>query len=86
MPERELHTGARTTVRGHSRGGVVLFTPKEAGERLRCSENHVYRLIARGLLQAVDIAQPESRKSKTRIRSDDLAAFIDMCTRTTRTA
>ena len=66
--------------------GIVLFTPREAADRLRCSENHVYRLIARGALRAVDIAQPGSRKPKTRVRSDDLDAYIEVCTRTVRPA
>ncbi len=65
---------------------IALLTPAEAGERLRCSENHVYRLIARGLLRAVDIAQPGARKSKTRIRLDDLAVYIDACTRSAKAA
>lgn len=56
---------------------VRLFTVPEARQFLRCSENHVYRLIAAGELRAVDIAQPGSRKSKTRVREDDLAAYID---------
>jgi len=57
---------------------VRLFTPKETGERLGgASENHVYRLIARGQLRAVDIGLPGSRRSKTRIREDDLAAYIE---------
>lgn len=63
------------------KASIVLYTPREAGERLRCSENHVYRLIARRALRAVDIAQPGSRKPKTRVRSDDLDAYIDRSTR-----
>jgi excisionase family DNA binding protein len=50
-------------------------------ERLRCSDMHVYRLIAAGELRAVDIAAPGSRRSKTRVRSDDLAAYIERMTR-----
>ena len=46
-----------------------------------CSEMHVYRLIAAGELRAVDIATPGAGRSKTRIRSDDLAAYIDRKTR-----
>jgi excisionase family DNA binding protein len=60
---------------------VVLFTPREAAERLDCSENHIYRLIARGALRAVDIGQPGARRAKTRVRSDDLLAYIDKQTR-----
>ena len=58
-----------------------LYTIPEAAERLRCSEMHVYRLIAAGALRAVDIAVPGARRSKTRIRDDDLAAYIDGKTR-----
>jgi excisionase family DNA binding protein len=68
------------------KGNIVLFTPREVADMLTCSENHVYRLIARGALRAVDIAQPGSRKPKTRVRSDDLESYIDACTRTVKAA
>jgi len=42
---------------------------------------HVYRLIAAGELRAVDIATPGAGRSKTRVRSDDLADYIDRKTR-----
>ena len=60
---------------------LVLHTPAEAAERIRASESHVYRLIADGKLRAVDIAQPNSRKPKTRVRSDDLDEYIEASTR-----
>jgi excisionase family DNA binding protein len=60
---------------------VTLLTPKQAGDQLGASDMHIYRLIESGELAAVDIAQPGSRKSKTRIRSDDLDAYIDRHTR-----
>lgn len=56
---------------------VVLLTPREAGERLGCSLNHVRRLVARGELRAVDIAGAASTRAKLRVRSDDLARYID---------
>jgi excisionase family DNA binding protein len=62
---------------------VTLYTPAEAGDRIRASESHVYRLIAEGALRAVDIAQPGSRKPKTRVRSDDLDQYIEESTRKT---
>ena len=37
---------------------VVLLTPGAAAVRLGCSDDHIYRLIAAGELEAVDIAQP----------------------------
>jgi excisionase family DNA binding protein len=58
----------------------LLTIPVTAG-RLGCSLPHVYRLIGAGALRAVDIAEPGSRRSKTRIRSDDLDAYIDRMTR-----
>jgi excisionase family DNA binding protein len=61
---------------------VRLLTPCEAGERIRSSDDHIYRLIAAGVLHAVDIALPGARRSKTRIREDDLQAYIDGQTRT----
>jgi excisionase family DNA binding protein len=64
-----------------AQGPVTLYTPAETGGHLGASEMHVYRLIADGLLRAVDIARPGARKTKTRIRSDDLADYIERCTR-----
>jgi len=58
-----------------------LLTINEAAGRLRCSDDHVYRLIAAGTLRPADIALPGSRRSKTRIREDDLAAYINGQTR-----
>lgn len=46
-----------------------------------CSKMHVYRLITAGELKAVDISTPGSGRSKTRVRSDDLADYIDRKTR-----
>lgn len=59
----------------------VLLTIPQTRHRLGCSEMHVYRLIASGALRAVDIAQPGARRAKTRIRDDDLAAYINAHTR-----
>jgi hypothetical protein len=42
---------------------------------------HIYRLIAAGELRAVDIATPSAGRTKTRIRGDDLADYIDRKTR-----
>jgi len=42
---------------------------------------HIYRLIAAGELEAVDISQPGSRRSKTRIRSDHVDSYIERKTR-----
>ena len=60
---------------------LVLHTVPGAAGLLRCSDMHVYRLIAAGELTAVDIATPGAGRSKTRIRSDDLADYIDRKTR-----
>jgi excisionase family DNA binding protein len=66
--------------RGHQ--CVTLHSVAEAAaEILGCSEMHVYRLIAAGELTAVDIAAPDAGRSKTRVRSDDLADYIDRKTR-----
>jgi excisionase family DNA binding protein len=46
---------------------------------------HIYRLIADGELRAVDISQRGSKRSKTRVRSDDLEAYIEVRTRTVGT-
>lgn len=62
---------------------LVLYTPAEAAERIRASESTVYRLIADGRLRAVDISRPGAKKPKTRVRSDDLDAYIEASTRET---
>lgn len=72
MPER-------TTSRPSD--NLSLLTIKDAAARLGCSGEHVYRLIAAGVLRAVDIAGPAARRTKTRVRSDDLADYIDRQTR-----
>jgi excisionase family DNA binding protein len=58
----------------------VLTVPGAAGQ-LGCSEMHIYRLVAAGELRAVDISMPGSVRSKTRIRADDLASYIERQTR-----
>jgi excisionase family DNA binding protein len=60
---------------------IVLHTVPGAAEFLGCSDMHVYRLIAAGQLRAVDISSAGARRTKTRIRSDDLAAYIERRTR-----
>ncbi len=65
--------------RGHQ--GVTLHPVTETAGILNCSEMHVYRLIAAGELAAVDIATPGAGRSKTRVRSDDLAGYIERKTR-----
>jgi excisionase family DNA binding protein len=63
-----------------------LLTITVAAARLGCSDMHVYRLIAAGALGAVDIAQPGARRSKTRVRSDEVDAYIEARTRRVRPA
>lgn len=58
-----------------------LLSIPAAAARLSCSENHVYRLIAAGQLRSVEIKPTTSKRSKTRIREEDLQAFIDAATR-----
>jgi excisionase family DNA binding protein len=55
----------------------VLYTIPDTAEYLGCSQMHVYRLIAAGELRAVDTSMPGARRSKTRIRGDDLAAYVE---------
>lgn len=62
-----------------------LLSPTHVAERLDCSRPHVYGLIAAGRLRAVEIKATGSR-AKTRIREEDLEAFIDANTRTTKSA
>lgn len=61
--------------------GKRLMSVTAAAEQLDCSRGHVYGLIAAKKLRAVEIAATGTR-SKTRIRTEDLDAFIDANTRT----
>lgn len=64
-----------------SRRAAAVETPKllpihVAAGMIGCSENHIYRLIADGELDTVDIATPGARKSKTRITPEAIDAYI----------
>ena len=62
-----------------------LLTIGETAERLGVrSDRTVYALITAGKLRAVDIRGPGSKRSKTRIREDDLQDYIDSVTRDAR--
>lgn len=64
-----------------TRTPTQLLTITAAAERLSCSRGHVYNLIAAGALRAVEIAVPRRKRPKTRVREEDLQAFIDEHTR-----
>lgn len=59
---------------------TTLLSITTAAERLDCSRGHVYGLIAAGQLRAVEI-KAKGTRSKTRVREEDLEAFIDSHTR-----
>lgn len=59
-----------------------LLSPTKAAEQLDCSAGHIYNLIAVGKLRAVEI-KALGKKPKTRIRQEDLEAFINAHTRST---
>jgi excisionase family DNA binding protein len=63
------------------RPSAQLLSVPATAARLECSEMHVYRLVSTGELRAVDISRQGAGKSKTRIRSDDLDAYIEARTR-----
>jgi hypothetical protein len=58
-----------------------LNTIPETAEKLRCHRDHVYVLIASGALESCDIAPPGSRRSKTRVSDEAIAAFVAARTR-----
>ena len=60
--------------------GTRLLSVTAAAEQLDCSRGHVYGLIAAKKLRAVEIAATGTR-TKTRVRAEDLDAFIDAHTR-----
>jgi excisionase family DNA binding protein len=54
----------------------LVYDIEEAAEQLGCSVAHVYRLISAGALKQVNI-RATGKKSKARIRHEDLVAFIN---------
>lgn len=54
----------------------ALLAVHEAAGMLGCSENHVYRLIANGELETVDIRADGAVRSKTRITPDAIHEYI----------
>jgi excisionase family DNA binding protein len=74
--EMATQTGSRV-----KRTPAQLLTIPAAAELLGCSDTYIYRLVSTGELRAVDISQRGAGKSKTRIRSDDLDAYIESRTR-----
>lgn len=56
--------------------GTALLTVLEAAAEMRCSDQHIYRLIADGDLSAVDISRKSTPLPKIRIRRDELTAYI----------
>ena len=72
---------ATQTSSRRNRHPIHLLTPLATAERLDCSDMHVYRLVSTGELCAVDISLTGAGKTKTRIRSDDLEAYIEARTR-----
>lgn len=59
-----------------------LLSIPRAAEYLDCSRAHIYRLISAGKLRSVETKAVGSR-TKTRVRAEDLQAFIDAHTRST---
>lgn len=57
-----------------------LLSMPRAAELLDCSPGHVYNLIAAGHLRAVEI-KATGKRPKTRVRLEDLEAYIEAQTR-----
>ena len=67
------------------RTGTRLLSVTAAAEQLDCSRGHIYGLIAAGHLKAVEI-KAKGTRSKTRVLSSEIEAFIEAHTRSTRSA
>jgi excisionase family DNA binding protein len=81
MQHGKSHSGSASQPAGINWAPAALNTIKDTAAHLGCSTMHIYRLIAAGELRAVDIATPGAGRTKTRIRGDDLADYIDRKTR-----
>jgi hypothetical protein len=53
-----------------------LLTVLEVAERLACTRNHVYRLIAKGTLRSVNIGIPGQARPRKRITEEALEEFM----------
>lgn len=62
----------------------LLLTIPETAATLKLGQNTVYRLIACGQLDTVDVSLPGSRKSKTRVPHVSIERFIERRTRNRR--
>ena len=60
---------------------MKLLTIPEAADLLSCSKTHVYDLNADGALEAVDIARPGAKRSKTRVTASALQGYVERNTR-----
>lgn len=58
-----------------------LNTIPETAKKLQVSRETVYQLINRGDLESCDIAPSGSRRPKTRVSDEHIAAFIKARTR-----
>lgn len=56
---------------------MELYSTERAGEILDVNAITIRRMIASGELRTVDIAPEGSARPRYRVRSDDLAAYID---------
>jgi hypothetical protein len=65
-----------TATRGDAPSATTVHTIPRVAELLGCSENHAYRLIAAGQLEAIDIAVPGARRTKLRVTDKELARYI----------
>ena len=54
-----------------------LLTMNDVADLLGCSKPHVYRLIAAESIPVVDIAAKDSKRTKRRVRLEDLIQYID---------
>ncbi len=58
-----------------------LLSVRQAATHLACSPDHVYDLIRVGKLRSVE-TKATGKRTKTRVRAEDLQGFIDANTRT----
>lgn len=54
-----------------------LLTIPQVSNFLSCTRQHVYKLISAGELPVVDISAPGSTRSTSRVRQEDLDAYLD---------
>ena len=84
MPRKKFSDLNRATKPADIRPQRTWLTPPEVGRRYGIKAERVIAMIRAGLLRAIDVSSPGSRRPRFRIHESDLIAFETLRTVTPR--